>query len=244
MKLHPLVRLSNQLAKIATPILIAGVIFGLLKLLMPPSPLEVIFGKIALACGIYIIIQILLMLIAAKVSKPIEQWRFAPALFLCKSMATENDRVIRNQIEMWTRPMYWDGHEPPMFRSLQPQSLAMARLMGAAVPIAAASLLESEIVERLSEDVLKEYATWSSAGGKLDFSPVSAKELLCKYVSLFAESYSNPDKAIRELADNWYEAITSSWEGTGFASRLKEERDPQIIPAILNQSSHALKELQ
>lgn len=247
MKLHPLVRASNLASKIATPIFVVGVICGLLKLMMPPSPYEIIFGKIALSCGGYIFLQIALMIVALKVSKPIvEQWRFSPASFLCKSMAVENDRVIRNQIEMWTRPMYWDGCEPPIFAGFQPASLAMARLMGAAAPIAVVSLMEPETVEGLCEEVLKGYTTWSTAPSKLDFSPDLARELLSKYITLIAESYSDSDSdtAIRELADNWYEAIISSWGDPKFTARLKEERDPQIIPAILNQNSHASSQLQ
>jgi hypothetical protein len=140
--------------------------------------------------------------------------------------------------------MYWDGCEPPTFSGCHPVSLAMARLMGAAAPIAVVSLVEPEIVERLREESLKGYTTWSAAGGKLDFSPSLANELLTKYIKIIAQSYSEPDAANRELADNWYEAITTSWGGTGFTARLKEERDPQIIPAIVNQNSHAARELQ
>lgn len=73
MKLHPMVRLANLVGRIATPIFFAGVICGVFKLYMPPSSLESVFGKIALGCGIYILLHITLMVIAFRLSKPIDQ---------------------------------------------------------------------------------------------------------------------------------------------------------------------------
>jgi uncharacterized membrane protein required for colicin V production len=71
MKLHPFVRLTNLIGSIATPIFFAGIILGVLKYYMPPSQTEAIIGRIALACGIYILVHLILMVVAFLVSKPI-----------------------------------------------------------------------------------------------------------------------------------------------------------------------------
>lgn len=72
MKLHPLVHLTNLIGMFATPIFFAGIILGILKFYMPPSSIEFIIGRIALACGIYILIHLILMVVVFKISKPIE----------------------------------------------------------------------------------------------------------------------------------------------------------------------------
>lgn len=64
-----------------------------------------------------------------------------PAAILCRLMATENDRVMLNQIREFADPVFWsDCQPPPASCAPHPESLITARLLGAAPPIAVVKL--------------------------------------------------------------------------------------------------------
>ncbi|WP_411827773.1 hypothetical protein [Luteolibacter sp. AS25] len=72
-KLHPVVRLANRLAKLASFSFFVGLPCILAKALLPlPERWEDILLKISLVCGIIVVIHISLMLLSLVVAKPIK----------------------------------------------------------------------------------------------------------------------------------------------------------------------------
>jgi hypothetical protein len=157
-------------------------------------------------------------------------------------MATENDRIITNQIEMWADPPFWQELEPPKFTGVSPRSSAIARLIGAAAPIAVISLLEPEITDKLKNEVIRNYANWTAS--KINFSEADAESLLNKLISLTVVNIVNPAEATSELADIWISAIISSWVDEKYKPNIINMRQDQIIANLIYQNEHAIKELQ
>ena len=149
------------------------------------------------------------------------------AVFLCESMASENDRVIQNQIQSWAGVEY--GVAIPNFLGFHPASLAMARLMGCGSVIAAAKRHNRNNIDALIEYSLSNYSSWSKNGYTIEVPPELAESLLDGYIGLVTESYSNQESALTMLTHSWLSAILTSWGDTSYAV------SPQLVRIADNQ---------
>ena len=142
-----------------------------------------------------------------------------PAAVLCRLMATENDRVMLSQIQEFADPVYWTGSQSaPKICSPHPQSLIMARLFGAASPLAVVKVMDPHSFKKVFRLVVKGCAVWTSNRTPVSLPEEEISEFLLDLIERFeivlcSHDKANKEQAVWELIGLWVTAVILSWSG-------------------------------
>ena len=175
-----------------------------------------------------------------------------PAAYLCRVMATENDRVMVSQIQIFAEPMYWpDGKIPPANATPHPESLIVARLMGAAAPLAVVKLADPDSFNKVFKLALKFAGIWTSNGTRVKLPGEMVEAMLRQFVDLFVELVSNDgdsnsEQAAVAIVAIWVSALALSWgetDGANFTRPLFQARGETLAIMFMGSVGHAKQEL-
>ena len=170
--------------------------------------------------------------------------RLGSAAYLARTMATENDRVMRGQITEWADSVFWSTSPAPTPKSPTDLSLGTARLIGAAMPLGYVHMVEPESFEKLRSEVLRSYPIWSSGGGKLQLDASLAEQKLDIFVSNVQMLPSLPDTGLAALGKHWADGLIDSWSGTDLGTQLLNQRHEILMTMIAAAFQHVSQELQ